>query len=199
MIFKAHSVPWDNWSNWTTPFYARHSTPYIHTHTYTHMHLPNTHTHYMQYANSLSGSHTSGSHYEWSELRTHRRKAFHHSKWCGHLKSHLDHCCFMTKGLECLNVHPSKCQVPNHSLLDWWEEDGKKGKKKKRWKLPESGLNSVGTWAKMLYQYTHTHTHTHNTHTKNAHTILCINFTPTHMHTQINSHTLVVFPLRKSK
>ncbi len=33
-------------------------------------------------------------------LRTRRRKAFPHSKWCGHPKSHLDHCCFMRKGLE---------------------------------------------------------------------------------------------------
>ncbi len=27
-------------------------------------------------------------------------QAFPHSKWCGHLKSHLDYYCFMRKGLE---------------------------------------------------------------------------------------------------
>ena len=24
-----------------------------------------------------------------------------------------------------LNLHPSKCQIPNHSWVDWWEADGK--------------------------------------------------------------------------
>ncbi len=49
-----------------------------------------------------------------------------------------------------LNLHPSKCQVPSNSWVDWWEADEKSDGKK----LPELGLNEGGT---------HVHTHAHYT------------------------------------
>ncbi len=54
-----------------------------------------------------------------------------------------------------LNLHPSKCQVPNHSWVDWWgwwEADRK---------LPELGLNSQALSQGHNHYTTHTHTHTH--------------------------------------
>ena len=42
-------------------------------------------------------------------------QAFPHSKWYGHQKAHLDHCCFVIKGLE---FAPQ--QIPqNHSWVKW--------------------------------------------------------------------------------
>ncbi len=86
-------------------------------------------------------------------------QAFPHSKWCGHPKSHWTIAVLCEKAL---NLHPSKCQVPNHSWVDWWgwwEADGKSDGK-----LPELGLNS-GPLTQGHNHYTtqppHTHTHTH--------------------------------------
>ena len=39
-----------------------------------------------------------------------------------------------------LNLHPSKCQVPNHSWVDWWEAE----EEKQDGKLPD------GTWTQDL-------------------------------------------------
>ncbi len=65
------------------------------------------------------------------------------------------------------NLHPSKCQVPNHGWVDWWgwwEADGKT-----RWKNCQSGAwNSRTSGPEPRTQSlhltattTHTHTHTH--------------------------------------
>ncbi len=88
-------------------------------------------------------------------------QTFPHSKWCGHLKSHLDPAVSWEKAL---NLHPSKCQVPNHSWVDWWgwwEADGKSDGKIARVGLE---LGDLRPQAKDTTTTPHTHTHTH-THT----------------------------------
>ncbi len=60
------------------------------------------------------------------------KQAFPHSKWYGHQKAHLDHCCFMRKGFE---FAPQK--IPqNHSGIKWLGlvADGKLNEK-----LPDTG------------------------------------------------------------
>ncbi len=156
--------------------------PYVHTHT-----RPKTHTHNMQNANanSLSGSHTPGSHYERSQAKNFRRKAYPHSKWCGHPKSHLDHCCCMRKDLEFAPQQMPSTQSQLGGLV------GGRGRKKPNEKFPEWGLNSgPQALSQEINQYTNTHTQTH-THT---HTILDTIFhaytCSTHTHT--NKHTYIL-------
>ncbi len=116
-------------------------------------------------------------------LRTHRRKAFPHSKWCGHPKSHLDHCCFMRKGLE---FAPQQMPGPQSQLGGLVGLVGGRGRKT-RWKVARVGLNSGPQALSQRTQpvhptattHTHTHTHTHiHTHT--------------HTHTHTHSHILEV-------
>ncbi len=106
----------------------------------------------------------------WSRVGTRRRKglssqAFPQGKWCGHQKSHLDHCCFM-----------KKCQVPNHSWVDWWgwwEADGKSDGKWPKWGL-NSGPQTLRSWSQRHNYYTtqpHTHILTHS-HYLSTHTLL---------------------------
>ncbi len=63
---------------------------------------------------------------------------------------------------EALNLQPSKCQVPNHSWVDWWgwwEAGGKQDGK-----LPECGAWTQDPRPEPRTQplhHTHIHTHTH--------------------------------------
>ncbi len=88
-------------------------------------------------------------------------QAFPHSKWHGHPKSHLDRT-IAVAWEKALNLHPSKCQVPNHSWVDWWgwwKADGKPDGK-----LPEWDLNSGPSGPEPRTQplhHTHTCTHTY--------------------------------------
>ena len=51
----------------------------------------------------------------WSQARNSQEDQLpSHSKWCGHPKSHLDHCCSARRSC---NLHPSLCQVPIHSWV----------------------------------------------------------------------------------
>ncbi len=138
---------------------------YIHTHA-PKMQTPPKHTHHMQNANanSLSGSHTPGSHYERSRAKNFRRKAFPHSKWCGHPKSHLDHCRCMRKDLE---FAPQ--QMPGTQSQLWTGR--RQRKKKNQMKNSQVGveLRSSGPEPRNqpIHQYTHTCTHTcTHTHTQ---------------------------------
>ena len=73
-----------------------------------------------------------------------------------------------------LNLHPSKCQVPNHSWVDWWgwcEADGKSDGKSDG-KLPDLGLNLGTSGPEPRTQQPHHTATTHiqiHTHT-DAHT-----------------------------
>ncbi len=69
-------------------------------------------------------------------LGTYRRQTSPHSKWCGHPKSHLDHCCFMRKGLEFV---PQQMPGPQSQLGGLVGIIGGKGRKT-RWKVIRVGL-----------------------------------------------------------
>ena len=58
-----------------------------------------------------------------------------------------------------LNLHPSKCQIPNHSWVDWWEAEEEKADGK----LPGVDLK-LGTQALSL-GHNHCTTHLLDTHT----------------------------------
>ena len=60
-----------------------------------------------------------------------------------------------------LNLHPSKCKIPNHSWVDWWEAEEEKLDGERS--LPEWGLNSRpmsfnATTTPHSLALTHTHT-----------------------------------------
>ncbi len=74
-----------------------------------------------------------------------------------------------------LNLHPSKCQVPNHSWVDWWgwwEADGKLDGK-----IARVGPQALNQEHNHYTTHTHIHTHTHS-------------HTHTHIHTHTHTHSL---------
>ena len=84
-------------------------------------------------------------------------QAFPHSRWCGHPKSHLDHCGFMRKGLE---FAPQQMPGTQSQL------GGLVGLVGGRWKIAWVGLwgpqsLSQGHNHYTTYTYTHTRAHTH--------------------------------------
>ncbi len=82
----------------------------------------------------------------------------------GPAKSHLDHHCFMRKGL---NVKPRKCQVPNHSWVTG--EAGGRLMENYMEKLPELGLNSgLQALSRGHSLFPHSQ-HTHYIHTLHTH------------------------------
>ncbi len=165
-----------------------------HTHTHTHTHAC-THTHTQMQLPILLPLQTGHTHLaepgclcikqalwpckqsSWSQARTRRRINLSSQQvvWTPP-KSHLDHCCFMRKGLEFAS---QQSQVPNHSWgglvgLVWGR------RRKTRWKVARVGLNlgpqalSQGTTT-ISHSQPHTHTHTHN-------------HTQPHTHTNTNTH-----------
>ena len=74
-----------------------------------------------------------------------------------------------------LNLHPSKCQVPNHSWWGWWRQ--------RRWS--GAWTQDLRPWAKDTPLH-HIHTHTH------MHTHTC---THAHTHTYTRTHESDLFVL----
>ncbi len=107
-----------------------------------------------------------------------------HSKWYGHPKSHLDHCC-------CMRKRPWICTPSNarYPITAGWTGGADRRQMEK---MPELGLNFRTSGPEprtqpLHYTDTHTCTHTHtHTHTyTHTHTHI-----QTHTHTHTHTHTL---------
>ncbi len=95
--------------------------------------------------------------WSWATNSQENRPFLTASVWCGHPKSHLDHCCFMRKGLE---FAPQQMPGTQSQLWwGWWEADGKP-----HGKVAWVGLRTSGPLTQGHNHYTtqplHTHTHT---------------------------------------
>ena len=103
-----------------------------------------------------------------ARLGTRRRTGIPHSKWCGHLKPHLDYRCFMRKGLEFAPQQLPGIQSQLGGLVGLV-----RGRWKIRWKIArvELELWDLRPWARTqpLHHTVTTHPHTYHTFTHIPH------------------------------